>query len=35
MYVECEEESEDISYSQFRTNNECINESRMSTSLVV
>ena len=30
MYVECEEESRDISHSGFRTDNESINESEMS-----
>ena len=29
--VECKEESEDVSYSRFRTDNESINESKMST----
>ena len=31
VHVECEEESEDASYSGFRTDNESINESEMST----
>ena len=29
--IECEEESEDVSHSGFRTDNERINESEMST----
>ena len=31
--IECEEESEDVSHSGFRTDNESINESEMSTFL--
>ena len=33
--VECEVESKDVSHLGFRTDNESINESEMSTSLVV
>ena len=33
--VESEEESEEVSHLGFRTDNESINESEMSTSLVV
>ena len=35
MYVECEEESKDVSHSGFRTDNKSINESEMRTFLVV
>ena len=31
VHVECEEESEDVSHSGFRTYNESIDESEMST----
>ena len=30
-YVECEKESKDISLSEFRIDNECVNESETST----